>query len=145
MTGTPETITRDELAEALSRFLREHRAEVVVMESPEGAAAALVADIAAHREPEYEPGEIYQDAGGVQFYRLCEFEDGRPWLDIEADEAVRHATPVRPLRKLVPEGSPLTWERVKAVLDAAFTAEDWDRRLMPADLDPIMKLLAGEA
>lgn len=68
-------------------------------------ADAIWDDIQAHREPEYEPDEVYVSALNVKYYRQAQYEDGRVWLDIQSGEEVRHGVPARPLRKLTPEGS----------------------------------------
>ena len=126
----PETITEAELAEALrnagsiadlSKGLRG-----LFEPGTDDLAARIFGYVAEHREPAYEPGEVYQSPGGVKFYRLREYEDGRVWLDIDADETVRHEVPGRPLRKLVPQGSPLS---------------EHERDLIHADLGQLLDLL----
>lgn len=49
-------------------------------------------------EPEYIPGEVYEDAGGVLFLRLTEGQ----WMSF-AGKNYPHDYPARPLVRLVPE------------------------------------------
>jgi hypothetical protein len=61
MTATPESITEAELAAAFGRLPLPGLYDGGKM------AASLVADVLAHREPEYEPGEAYADARGDKY------------------------------------------------------------------------------
>lgn len=98
-----ETFTEAELRESMARI--RFVASTLLSEQ-------IVADIIAHREPEYEVGEIYQDAKDRRFLRVRNPE--WPWCLVGFrrgdDESVRgnfastHVEdfPERPLRKLVP-------------------------------------------
>lgn len=121
----PETITRDELAEAmrnvgsiadLSKGLRG-----LFEPGTDDLANAIFGYVAAHREPAYEPGEAYQDQRGHIYLRSSTGD----WVDYSG---VRHggSFPLRPLRRLVPEGSPLA---------------DSERDLIHADLGKLLDLL----
>lgn len=94
-----ESITRAELAAALQRMQYKWK------ELPE----RLIADIIAHREPEYEVGEIYQDSLGRRFVRrtdaIWSWTLVLPEVGDLAGNHHLHGYPVRPLRKLVPAGS----------------------------------------
>jgi len=99
-----QTITEDELAEALETI--RHPEPHDGCGSCRAEAGKIFARVAEHREPEYEPGQLYQSAAGVPYLRL----DGlaRPWLRIWPTgdvQAYDEAAPLRPLRKLVSEGS----------------------------------------
>ena len=102
MTGPvdPESITEAELAAAFGRLPLPGLYDGGKM------AASLVADVLAHREPEYEPGGIYLSPDGCRYMRL----DGPPsgcWMELHANGSTSHrgdGRPERPLRKLVPEG-----------------------------------------
>jgi len=85
-----ETITRDELTAALtSGPLRAN--------APDLLAAEIFEHVISRREPRYEPGCAYEDAEGTVFLR-SEIGD---WVD-RSGGRWNDATPVRPLRKLVP-------------------------------------------
>lgn len=97
-----ETFTREELESSMSRLTFTTVGDL---------SSQLVADIIAHREPEYEVGEIYQDTRGRRFIRRA--DDLWPWVCITWVNAGRVVigqvggfypdnVPVRPLRKLVP-------------------------------------------
>lgn len=91
--STPESITRDELAEAMAR-----------LGNPAGQcdADAIFACIAANGEPAPETGSIYQDADG-DVYKYCNNLAGdTPWLGFTG-ELYASGYVSRPLRKLVPE------------------------------------------
>lgn len=92
-----ESITQDEL-----------RASLLRLRFVDHISSRIVEDIIAHREPEYEVGEIYQDSLGRRFIR----RDNDIWswtlvLPEVGDLAGNHlhGYPARPLRKLVPAGS----------------------------------------
>jgi hypothetical protein len=88
----PETITQDELAEALRR--RSY------LPDPDRYAREILADVVAHREPGYEPGRFYLDDIGQVFYRCL--GNGNGWSLMPNGSPYPHDYPVRPLRKLVP-------------------------------------------
>lgn len=91
-----ETVTRDELAGAWKR-----------LHFDESCLPAMLADIEAHREAEYVPGSVYQDAaGGVWVYVPRADDSGCCWLKPGEAGVWSRGTPVRPLRRLVPEWSP---------------------------------------
>jgi hypothetical protein len=92
-----ESITEDELEQYFQRVQSVRN----VMGGASLEAARIVRDIKAHREPEYEPGRIYQDASRQPFYRC---PDGS-WLWLPESKPFSDHTPNRPLRKLVPEPS----------------------------------------
>jgi hypothetical protein len=98
----PETITEAELAEALRDLQITPEDENTFYPA---VASAIFERAKRSREPEYEPGQIYEDIVGARY--LCWY--GRPllqWVRIFPDGAVQechHDAPVRPLRKLVPE------------------------------------------
>ena len=56
-------------------------------------------------EPEYEKGAMYVDAdGGFYAYWPNERGDETPWAEPGSHHHLRLGVPMRPLRKLVPEG-----------------------------------------
>lgn len=95
--GDNDTITVRELVEAFQRryrfFTKEQAAE---------RAHTVMADIVAHREPEYEVGEVYRDAYR-EIWQYLPGVSGKPWRIFGSGERFRYETPKRPLRKLVPE------------------------------------------
>ena len=74
MTAIPESITEAELAAAFGRL------PLPGLYGGGKMAASLVADVLAHREPEYEPGEAYaegpQSAKPIHFDVLAEIVTG---------------------------------------------------------------------
>jgi len=96
----PEAITRDELADAL--------AALKITPEDENTFYPAVADgifehVRRSREPEYEPGEIYEDAAGHRYMRVG--VAALPWLLVGKDGLVIsrvEGVPARPLRRLVP-------------------------------------------
>lgn len=96
----PETVTREEL----TAFCVRHKDYGVPT------ADAIWDDIAAHREPEYEPGGLYRDARGDPWLYEPEAKAADPggswaecpWLKPGSAGAFSRGTPKRPLRKLVP-------------------------------------------
>jgi hypothetical protein len=114
MTAIPESITEAELAAAFGRLplpglYGGGEAELAAafgrlplpgLYGGGKMAASLVADVLAHREPEYEPGEAYADARGDKYLR----SSSGGWVDYSTTWHP-HELPQRPLRKLVPEGS----------------------------------------
>jgi hypothetical protein len=103
-------------------------------EDPDEEAARTVKYVKAHREPEYEPGEVYEDADGDRFIRSRTEGIDYPWRSFGGDRFRNHY-PTRPLRKLVPEGTQrkVTREQVRKALM-------WDDK-NPNAVDRIMKLL----
>jgi hypothetical protein len=113
MTAIPESITEAELAAAFGRLplpglYGGGEAELAAafgrlplpgLYGGGKMAASLVADVLAHREPEYEPGEAYADARGDKYLR----SSSGGWVDYSTTWHP-HELPQRPLRKLVPEG-----------------------------------------
>jgi hypothetical protein len=110
VTGVPapegaESITEAELTRALIHV--EHSGGKQHCSSCREKAVSLLSHVKAGREPEYEPGEIYEDDAGDRFMRMKE-PPGGCWMELRANgsTALRgNGTPYRPLRKLVPEGS----------------------------------------
>lgn len=104
MTETPETITRDELAEALRGLKITPEDENTFYPA---VADAIFEKAKRNREPEYEPGAVYQDAdGGVWVYQPQGHDGGLCcWLSPGTQGVWSSVSPRRPLRKLVPEGS----------------------------------------
>lgn len=96
-TDLPETITRDELAEALRGLKITPEDENTFYPAM---AEAIFGKVRRNREPEYEPGEAYVDARGDNYLRS---ETGG-WVDYSTTWHP-HGGPKCPLRKLVPEGS----------------------------------------
>jgi hypothetical protein len=114
MTETPKAVTRDELAAFYRRSSnsgdRHDNAYVsAVAAAADELADRILADALAHREPEYEPGKIYEDARGDAYCRLIPGAPGNgqwAWTNCRTDLRVGEEIPDRPLRKLVPEGLP---------------------------------------
>ena len=103
MTGAGETFTERELEEHFQRVQSSRN----VMGGAGIEAARIVRDIKAHREPEYEPGEMYRDAAGETWkFGQLRMPQEPCWFKPGADRAYAFKVPVRPLRKLVlePEG-----------------------------------------
>lgn len=101
---TGDTITRDEL----TAFCVRHRDYGVPT------AGAIWDDILAHREPEYERGQFYQDATGTVFFRVLGCGDG--WSTMPEGKPYPHDYPRRPLRRLVPEGPKVDHGQILAEL-----------------------------
>jgi hypothetical protein len=99
---TGDTITRDEL----TAFCVRHRDYGVPT------AGAIWDDILAHREPEYEPGEIYRDAIGNRWQRTHDGKSLAPGSSADHE----HGYPARPLRRLVPEGPKVDHGQILAEL-----------------------------
>ena len=97
MTGTTETITRDELAEALARLKITPEDENTFYPAVAG---AIFEQVLAQREPEYEPGAVYECARGD----VWQFTRGA-WETPGVSGPVPFGVPERPLCKLVREGS----------------------------------------
>lgn len=94
-----ETFTEAELRESMAR-IRFVASKLLSKQ--------IVADIIAHREPEYEVGEIYQDSLGRRFVRRTDAIWSWTLVLPEVGDLAGnhlHGYPVRPLRKLVPAGS----------------------------------------
>lgn len=104
MTATPApegAITEAELRAAIDRL---GWYIATAAEPTTHPADRIIRDIERHREPEYEPGGIYQDAAGHRYLRKPYATD-LPWLLIGRDGLVVErveSVPARPLRKLVP-------------------------------------------
>ena len=75
------TFTREELIAAFNRAWAPLSAELIVD------------DIIAHREPEWEPGDVVKSAGNTYFRRTV---DSR-WQRFGSDIKWAHSTPTRPL------------------------------------------------
>jgi hypothetical protein len=88
------SITERELEE----YFQRRQAERNVMGGAKSEAARIVRDILAHRESEYEPGEIYADPGGNYWKRT----DGGDWLTFGSKHVYAHNYLMLPLRKMVP-------------------------------------------
>jgi hypothetical protein len=128
-----DTITLEELRAATGSF---------------GLADGLWDDIMRRRE-QYEPGEVYQDADGIKWeydpactipregsWREC------PWLRPGIAGPAAWVAPKRPLRKLVPEGSPVSREQVLRAIHTCGVAASRDAGSVLAD--SVMSLLRGE-
>jgi hypothetical protein len=99
--STEDTITREELAAAFrSGFLYTHSA------SAAHAAQEVFAHVVRNREPEYEPGAVYQDPAGRAWCRLRTDDGEADWRCCESGTLYSARYPDRPLRKLVPETLP---------------------------------------
>lgn len=128
-----ESLTPSELAGALGR----------VKGLPLGIdmdvlARDLYADIKAHREPVYKQDDRIEDAQGVAWQRV----PGNQWVRMGRVEWYDNDVPVRPLRKLVPEGSlaaKLSYEAVLGELASGMVNEEDYTQLAGR----IMKLLDG--
>jgi hypothetical protein len=122
----PESVTVDELAGAL--------AELGIRINGNAYFPDLARNIFGYvgrqrREPEpgYEAGEIYEDAAGHRYMRVG--VAALPWLLVGKDGLVIsrvEGVPARPLRRLVPEGSPLS---------------DDEQALIHGDLSQLLDLL----
>lgn len=103
---TPETITRDELAEALRGLKITPEDENTFYPA---VADAIFEKAKRNREPEYEPGAMYQDADGKFWLYSPDRPEVHwadcPWVHPGSAGAYSLNSPERPLRKLVPEGS----------------------------------------
>lgn len=95
MTGIPETITRDELAEALRGLKITPEDENTFYPA---VADAIFEKAKRSREPEYEPGSMYCCARGDVWQFI-----GGEWETPGVSGSVPFTVPARPLRKLVPE------------------------------------------
>lgn len=129
MSGQPEAITEAELAAAFAeRLCRGGGTHLIVADSP-GMAAELFEVARSLREPEYEPYEIYEAGDGKrwEFYADEGGEGGEHgWLLPGQVTRYGFSFPARPLRRLVPEGSPLA---------------DSERDLIRRDLGRLLDLL----
>ena len=91
MSGQPEAITEVEL----DWVLRYHDSGLT--------AQGLIREIKNHcREPEYEPGGVYQDANGAPWVYSPRRDATAPWLKPGGEGSWSTPTPKRPLRRLVP-------------------------------------------
>lgn len=104
-----ESITGAELRAAIDRlgWYMQHEPGIPSSAHP---ADRIIRDVERHREPEYEPGEIYQSRTGFRYLRLPD-ESGTalPWLLLSKGGTVIERVedvPDRPLCKLVPEEAP---------------------------------------
>jgi hypothetical protein len=100
----PQSITEAELAEALAELgVRTGNRDCFFP----ALAESIFGRVAARREPEYEPGEIYEDDQGDAYHRLAPGPGNGQWTWTKCHTGLRvgDGVPVRPLRKLVPEGS----------------------------------------
>jgi hypothetical protein len=135
--STEDTITREELAAAFrSGFLYTHSA------SAAHAAQEVFAHVVRHREPEYEPGAVYQDPAGRAWCRLRTDDGEADWRCCESGTLYSDRYPGRPLRKLVPEGSPVSREQVLQAIHTCGVAASRDAGSVLAD--SVMCLLRGE-
>jgi hypothetical protein len=99
--STPESITRDELAEALAELgVRTGNRDCFFP----ALAESIFGRVAASREPEpvYAVGDLFEDREGKQWYRAG---GDLPWRHVPTGLHYGEDRPKRPLRKLVPEGS----------------------------------------
>ena len=110
---TFETITEAELAKALDGLYiakPDGSGHGVFIRNPGAFAANLFERARRHREPEYEAGEMYRDADGINWLYAPERDENRdgswadcPWLKPGDRGAFSLNSPIRPLCKLVPE------------------------------------------
>lgn len=133
MTAIPApegAITEAELAKALANGpLRANAPDVL--------AAEILGHVLAGREPEYKPGETYEDDAGDRFMRLSE-PPGGCWMELRANcsTALRgEDSPYRPLRKLVPLPDR---DALITVLGETGTGDRWARVA-----DKILALMEG--
>jgi hypothetical protein len=109
VTSTPRTITEDELAETLAELGIRINGNAYFPEL----ARNIFGYIERQREPKYEPGGIYQSPDGRTWFRLRlgrsavdpDETPGWGWRCCESGTRYAGHVPMRPLRKLVPEGS----------------------------------------
>lgn len=85
-----DTITKAELAEAWKR-----------LHFDESFLPAFLADVEAHREPQYVAGAVYESPGSAHWRRT---QDGT-WEEFGVEGTFSHGFPIRPLVRLAPEGS----------------------------------------
>src|ERR1035441_8836079 len=135
MTATPESITREELADAMRGLKITPEDENTFYPA---VANAIFAAAQRNREPEYEPGDDYEAADGMRWRRT---RDGA-WMMLAEEGPAPHDPPERPLRKLVPEGSQSAKPSHFDVLAEIVTGlghDETDKQLA----DRICKLLEG--
>ena len=100
-------------------------------DSHEKITANMVADIKAHREPEYEEGAVYRDAYG----EIWQYGN-KTWRAFGTLAVAKFGLPKRPLRKLVPETIPeeVPPEPVRMVVtvDGSIDSEDVARQIRKA-------------
>lgn len=119
-----ESITGAELRAAIDRLGWNVQHEPGIPSSTHPA-DRIIRDVERHREPEYEPGGVYQDADGDVFKYCNELAGDTPWLGFTG-ELYAHGHVSQPLHKMVPEGSPLA---------------DSERDLIRRDLGQLLDLL----
>jgi hypothetical protein len=93
-----EGITRDELAEALRGLKITPEDENTYYPA---VADAIFDEVRRNREPEYEPGAVYADGCGLPL----RYTVSGGWEAFGRAGEHTYDFPLRPLRKLVPEGS----------------------------------------
>jgi hypothetical protein len=89
-----DTFTAEELREALERYCPDSAETIPQM------ALNLIADIKAHREPEYEDGSYYLGSDDIVWQYD---EQNHAWYSFVDNALHVFNDPGRPLRKLVPE------------------------------------------
>jgi len=88
-----DTITREELAAYCGRLARDRGSYL--------SADEIWKDIQDCREPEYEPGAIYQDPAGRAWFRVRRDDlSGASWRCCESGSIYSHDVPERPLLKM---------------------------------------------
>jgi len=135
--STEDTITREQLAAAISAIVGAQ--SFVCIGDAQEAASTIFAAAERIAEPEYEPGEIYQDPAGRAWCRM-RLDGG--WRCCESGTCYMDDVPERPLRKLVPEGSPVSREQVLQAIHTCGVAASRDAGSVLAD--SVMCLLRGE-
>jgi hypothetical protein len=120
--STEDTITREELAAAISAIVGAQ--SFVCIGDAQEAASTIFAAAERIAEPEYEPGEIYQDPSGRAWFRL-RLDGG--WRCCESGTSYTGDVPERPLLKMGPEpprASPPAAPRGNAVVIPGEMYED---------------------
>lgn len=128
MSGQPEAITPDELRAAIDRlgWYVQREPGIPASTHPAHPADRIIRDVERHREPGYEPYEIYEASDGRRWEFFADEDGQRGWLATGVAARYGFDFPPRPLRKMVPEGSPLA---------------DSERDLIRADLGRLLDLV----
>jgi hypothetical protein len=102
MNAASESITREELADAMRGLKITPEDENTFYPA---VADAIFAAAQRNREPEYEPGEIYQSGDGRRWEFYSDEDGQRGWLLPGQVAKYGFDFPSRPLRRLVPAPS----------------------------------------
>jgi hypothetical protein len=137
--STEDTITREELAAAISAIVGAQ--SFVCIGDAQEAASIIFAAAERIAEPEYEPGEIYQDPSGRAWFRL-RLDGG--WRCCESGTSYTGDVPERPLLKMTT--GPVLATRVSRseVIDTLGTFGMHEPARSGKIADYIMSLLRGE-